>query len=121
MSNTDKLQEIKQAYVDYDVLAIIDEHVTQEELDVLKMVVEYVPSLITQLEQAQADMEQLERQHDYFMDVLGKENEQLKQAAETVDSILKEAIESLDNGEKVNGLEYARQLLEGVSLSGKTY
>ena len=34
--------------------------------------------LRTQLEQAQAENEQLERQHDYFMEILGKENEQLK-------------------------------------------
>ncbi|PWA05273.1 hypothetical protein DCC39_18245 [Pueribacillus theae] len=31
---------------------------------------------------------------------------------EEIDEILKEAIESLDNGEKVNGLEYARQLIK---------
>lgn len=37
-----------------------------------------------------------------------------KATLEILDGILKEAIESLDKGEKVNGLEYARALVANL-------
>lgn len=50
-----------------------------------------------------------------------------KATLEILDGILKEAIESLDKGEKVNGLEYARALVANferycaVTRGGENY
>lgn len=43
-----------------------------------------------------------------------KKEKVLKEALEEIDNILKEAIDSLDKGEKVNGLEYARELITKI-------
>lgn len=46
-----------------------------------------------------------------------KQNQRYKTTLEVVNPILKEAIESLDNNEKVNGLGYAIQIID-QSLKG---
>lgn len=44
-----------------------------------------------------------------------KDLEKIKHTLLKVDTILKDAIDSIDKGEKINGLEYARKLISECS------